>query len=83
MPQRCEVRCRRDGSRLVVEVWDDGAGGARVEPGGGLAGLASRIAGVDGTFSVSSPAGGPTLVRAEIPLAASDARRPDLARPGA
>ena len=64
----CEVRCRRDGSRLVVEVWDDGGGGARVEPGGGLAGLASRIAGVDGTFSVSSPAGGPTLVRAEIQI---------------
>jgi signal transduction histidine kinase len=68
---RCEVRCRRDGSRLVVEVWDDGAGGARSEPGGGLAGLASRVAGVDGTFSVSSPPGGPTLVRAEIPVAAS------------
>jgi signal transduction histidine kinase len=67
--QRCEVRCHRDGSLLVVEVWDDGAGGARVEPGGGLEGLASRIAGVDGTLSVSSPRGGPTLVRAEIPVA--------------
>ena len=78
--QHCEVRCEREGSRLVVEVWDDGAGGARVEPGGGLAGLASRIAGVDGTFSVSSPAGGPTLVRAEIPLAASDAPRPPRER---
>ncbi|HXI46923.1 MAG TPA: sensor domain-containing protein, partial [Candidatus Acidoferrales bacterium] len=65
---RCEVRCRRDGDRLVVEIWDDGAGGASVQPGGGLAGLASRIAGVDGTFSVSSPAGGPTVVRAEIPI---------------
>jgi signal transduction histidine kinase len=65
---RCEVRCRREDGHLVVEVWDDGAGGARLEPGGGLAGLASRLAGVDGTFSVSSPAGGPTLVRAEIPL---------------
>ena len=54
--KRCEVRCRREGSRLVVEVWDDGVGGAHVDPGGGLAGLASRIAGVDGTFSVSSPA---------------------------
>jgi signal transduction histidine kinase len=51
-------------------VWDDGAGGARLEPGGGLAGLGSRISGVDGTFSVSSPAGGPTLIRAEIPLGA-------------
>ena len=52
----------------MIEVWDDGVGGALVEPGGGLAGLASRIAGVDGTFSVSSPIGGPTLVRAEIPI---------------
>jgi signal transduction histidine kinase len=40
-----------------------------MEPGGGLAGLASRIEGVDGTFAVTSPEGGPTLVRAEIPLA--------------
>jgi signal transduction histidine kinase len=66
----CEVRCRRDGSRLIVEVWDDGAGGATVAPGGGLAGLAGRVAGVDGTFTISSPAGGPTLVRAELPVAA-------------
>jgi signal transduction histidine kinase len=65
---RCEVRCGREGARLVVEVWDDGAGGARVEAGGGLAGLASRIAGVDGTFALSSPEGGPTVVRAEIPV---------------
>ena len=66
--KQCEVRCRREGSLLVVEVWDNGIGGAAVEPGGGLAGLASRIAGVDGGFFVSSPAGGPTLVRAEIPV---------------
>lgn len=65
----CEVRCRREGSVLVVEVWDDGAGGATVQPGGGLAGLAGRVAGVDGAFTVSSPAGGPTLVRAELPVA--------------
>ena len=66
--KQCEVRLRLDRSRLVVEVWDDGAGGARLEPEGGLAGLANRIAGVDGAFSVSSPVGGPTIVRAEIPL---------------
>jgi len=70
---RCEVRCRveADGPaarRLIVEVWDDGAGGAHVETGGGLAGLASRVEAVDGRFSISSPEGGPTLVRAEIPL---------------
>ncbi len=64
---RCEVRCRREGAQLVVEIWDDGTGGAAIEPGGGLAGLASRVAGVDGAFSVSSPRGGPTLVRAVFP----------------
>jgi len=67
---RCEVRVSRSGGRLVVEVEDDGAGGATVTPGGGLAGLAGRVAGVDGTFSLSSPAGGPTVIRAEIPIAA-------------
>ncbi len=66
--EHCEVRCRREGQRLVVEVWDDGVGGATAEPGGGLAGLAGRVAGVDGTFSLSSPAGGPTLVHAELPV---------------
>jgi signal transduction histidine kinase len=69
---RCEVRLRLEETparRLAVEVWDDGGGGATVERGGGLAGLASRIAAVDGAFSVSSPPGGPTLVRAAIPLA--------------
>jgi signal transduction histidine kinase len=60
----------------VVEVWDDGAGGAGLEPGGGLEGLASRVAGVDGTFSISSPAGGPTTVRAELPLVAVETDAP-------
>jgi signal transduction histidine kinase len=66
-----EVRIRRDGDVLVVEVRDDGHGGAVIAAGGGLAGLAGRIAGVDGTFTVSSPAGGPTVVRADIPVAAA------------
>lgn len=66
--ERCEVRCRRDGQDLVVEVWDDGVGGAIPGPAGGLAGLAGRVEAVDGTFSVSSPPGGPTLVRATFPL---------------
>ena len=65
---RCEVRCRREATGLVVEVWDDGSGGARIEPGGGLAGLESRLAGIDGTLTLTSPPGGPTLVRAELPL---------------
>lgn len=65
---RCEVRCRKEGERLVVEVWDDGTGGASVQPGGGLAGLAGRVEGVDGSLTVTSPTGGPTLVRAELPV---------------
>ena len=65
----CEVRVRLEGDQLVVEIWDDGKGGAIVAPGGGLAGLASRVAGVDGTLTVTSPSGGPTLIRAAIPVA--------------
>jgi signal transduction histidine kinase len=72
--RRCEIRCRGDGPpeapRLVVEVWDDGAGGARVVPGGGLAGLAGRVEALDGSLTVDSPPGGPTTVRAEMPVAA-------------
>lgn len=67
--RRCEVRCRREAANLVVEVWDDGVGGASMDPGGGLAGLAGRVSGVDGTFTVSSPPGGGTLVRAALPVA--------------
>jgi signal transduction histidine kinase len=66
---RSEVRLSRNWNKLFVEVWDDGSGGATVAAGGGLDGLAKRVAGVEGTFNVSSPAGGPTLVRAEIPIA--------------
>lgn len=53
---------------LRVLVQDDGVGGAHSEPGGGLLGLADRIAAVDGTFSVTSPAGGPTWIEARIPF---------------
>jgi signal transduction histidine kinase len=67
---RCEVRCRREGGKLVVEVWDDGKGGAGIDAGGGLAGLESRVTGVDGAFSVSSSVGGPTTIRAELPVPA-------------
>lgn len=54
---------------LIVQVTDDGQGGALVAPGGGLAGIAGRLAAVDGTLSVDSPAGGPTIVTAVIPCA--------------
>ncbi|GGU31564.1 sensor histidine kinase [Nocardioides albus] len=55
------------GDRLVVGVRDDGAGGAAVRPGGGLAGLATRLAALDGTLEVTSPPGGPTEVRMTCP----------------
>jgi PAS domain S-box-containing protein len=52
---------------LQVRVRDDGAGGARPE-GSGLVGLADRLAALDGQFRIESPAGGGTLVAADIPL---------------
>jgi signal transduction histidine kinase len=65
--EHCEIRCRAGERGLVVGVWDDGAGGAQVLPTGGLAGLAGRLEALDGSLTVQSPPGGPTLVRAEIP----------------
>ncbi|MCF2531398.1 histidine kinase [Yinghuangia sp. KLBMP8922] len=56
--------------RLTVDVEDNGRGGARISDGTGLTGLADRVAVVDGTLRVSSPPGGPTLVRVEIPCPA-------------
>jgi signal transduction histidine kinase len=58
----------RDG-RLVVEVRDDGRGGADPRRGTGLAGLADRVAALGGTLRLDSPEGGPTVVGAEIPCA--------------
>jgi signal transduction histidine kinase len=54
--------------RLVVEVADDGAGGADPEGGNGLRALANRAAAVGGSFDVASPHGGGTTVRAELPV---------------
>ncbi|GAA2997872.1 sensor histidine kinase [Kitasatospora albolonga] len=64
---RAEVKGRLLGELLVVEVRDDGAGGADPAAGTGLAGLADRAAAADGTLSVSSPTGGPTVITVEIP----------------
>jgi signal transduction histidine kinase len=57
---------------LVVEIVDDGKGGADPEAGTGLAGLADRLAALDGCLFVESPAGGPTRVGAELLLGAFD-----------
>ena len=52
---------------LVVEVADDGVGGAEGNGGSGLRGLADRVEALGGRFAVTSPAGDGTRVRAEIP----------------
>ncbi|WJV46843.1 sensor histidine kinase [Streptomyces flavofungini] len=53
--------------RLMLQVSDDGRGGADVSAGSGLAGLAERLDAVDGILVVESPVGGPTVVTAELP----------------
>jgi signal transduction histidine kinase len=52
---------------LRVRVADDGAGGARPVPNGGLRGLAERVRTVDGRIEIDSPQGGPTAVTVELP----------------
>jgi signal transduction histidine kinase len=64
------VTVQADGRRgtLVLEVGDDGVGGADPARGSGLAGLAQRVRTVDGRLRIASPQGGPTLVSVQLPL---------------
>jgi signal transduction histidine kinase len=63
---RVTINVMRDADRLRVEIGDDGHGGA--DPAGsGLTGLRQRVEAVDGSLTLTSPSGGPTVVRAEIP----------------
>ncbi|WP_328873212.1 sensor domain-containing protein [Streptomyces sp. NBC_00287] len=57
----------RSDDRLLLQVWDDGRGGARLDGGTGMRGLADRLGAVDGLFVIDSPQGGPTTVTAELP----------------
>ncbi|MER6353205.1 sensor domain-containing protein [Streptomyces sp. NPDC001634] len=57
----------RTDERLLMQVWDDGRGGARLDGGTGMAGLADRLDAVDGLFVIDSPVGGPTTITAELP----------------
>jgi signal transduction histidine kinase len=57
------------GSRLTVEVADDGIGGAATGGGSGLRGLADRVEALGGSLTVSSPPGRGTTLRAELPCA--------------
>ena len=62
------VRIEEEDARLVVTVTDDGRGGADLAAGSGLRGLADRLAAVGGGLSLTSPRGGGTIVRADLPL---------------
>ncbi|MFB4423548.1 sensor histidine kinase [Streptomyces sp. QL37] len=64
---RAWVTGRDDGERLTVEVRDDGAGGAATTGGTGLQGIADRLSVLDGRLLLSSPAGGPTVLRLDVP----------------
>ena len=64
---RVTVSVRDQDSGLLMLVSDDGDGGARLVPGGGLAGLLERVQTVDGRLEVDSPPGGPTTVTVELP----------------
>ncbi|MER5887240.1 sensor domain-containing protein [Streptomyces sp. NPDC001941] len=64
---RATVDVWRAGDRLLLQVSDNGRGGADTSAGSGLAGLTERLDAVDGILVVDSPAGGPTTVTAELP----------------
>ncbi|SDS56873.1 sensor histidine kinase [Microlunatus soli] len=65
------VRIDHDGNRAVIDVEDDGPGGAVSTPGGGLDGVGRRIRSFDGALTLHSPPGGPTQIRMELPCALS------------
>ncbi len=64
---RATVDVWRVEDRLLLQVADDGIGGADTSAGSGLAGLAGRLDAVDGVLVVDSPTGGPTRITAELP----------------
>jgi signal transduction histidine kinase len=65
--ERAEVRLARAPTGLRVRVRDEGRGGADESGGSGLLGMRRRVAALDGTVGVTSPAGGPTVIEVELP----------------
>ena len=64
---RVRIDLREAGDRIRLEVGDDGRGGATTATGTGLGGLTRRARALDGTLTISSPAGGPTTVVVTLP----------------
>jgi signal transduction histidine kinase len=67
---RIEVRVAVGEGRALVEVRDDGSGGASPARGSGLSGLGDRVSALGGTLEIDSPAGAGTTIRAQIPATA-------------
>ncbi|MEU6352220.1 histidine kinase [Streptomyces sp. NPDC047072] len=65
--ERAEVEMARTRRGLTVRVRDEGRGGADESQGSGLLGMRRRVAALDGTFEVTSPVGGPTVIDVELP----------------
>ncbi|MDF2554675.1 MAG: sensor histidine kinase [Microbacterium sp.] len=65
---RVVVRLRDEGT-LWARIEDNGIGGARVLPGGGLDGISNRVLGAGGTVRLDSPQGGPTALEVSVPCA--------------
>jgi signal transduction histidine kinase len=61
------VRLRRQEDRLCADITDDGSGGADSRDGSGLSGIRRRVEAHDGTFELSSPPGGPTVLHVSVP----------------
>ena len=65
---QAQVTVQRSGGGLLVEVSDDGSGGATLDAGSGLRGLSDRVEALGGRLELYSPAPGGTLLRVELPL---------------
>ncbi|MEU6763535.1 sensor domain-containing protein [Streptomyces sp. NPDC046853] len=74
---RAHISARHHHDTLRIDVRDEGKGGADPARGTGLTGLADRLAVLDGTLTVTSPPGGPTVLSVEIPCRAQHQQSPE------
>jgi signal transduction histidine kinase len=68
------VSVAREDGHAVIEICDDGVGGADPEAGSGLRGLSERVSALDGELELDSPVGAGTTVRARLPCGAGLSR---------